>query len=451
MFVLPNHLTEQQGADFLKIYPGASILVATEKDFEKANRKRFLARIATGDYDAIIIGQSQFERIPMSNEFQREQIKRTINEIVDFVYTVKQQNGDKWTVKQMEKMKFNLEAKLEQLADAPKDDVLTFEELGVDCLFVDEAHNYKNGGVFTKMRNVAGISGNSAKKVLDMQMKCEYIQNQNNGRNVIFATGTPVSNSMTEMFIMQQFLQKPELIEKRIQHFDSWAANFGEVVSALELAPEGRGFRMRNRFSKFTNLPELMTMFKNIADIQTADMLNLPVPRLKNNKVTVITSEPSEVQQELVKRSAERAERIRNGLVDPSVDNMLKITNEARQFGTDPRLLIPDAPDEPDSKINNLVENVYQKYVEHNSTKGTQIIFSDVGTPNEHGGFCVYYDIKNKLVKMGIPKKEICIIHEAKTKKQKENMFSAMRTGEKRIILGSTSKMELALIFNTSW
>jgi len=441
MFVLPNHLTEQQGADFLKIYPGASILVATEKDFEKANRKRFLARIATGDYDAIIIGQSQFERIPMSNEFQREQIKRTINEIVDFVYTVKQQNGDKWTVKQMEKMKFNLEAKLEQLADAPKDDVLTFEELGVDCLFVDEAHNYKNGGVFTKMRNVAGISGNSAKKVLDMQMKCEYIQNQNNGRNVIFATGTPVSNSMTEMFIMQQFLQKPELIEKRIQHFDSWAANFGEVVSALELAPEGRGFRMRNRFSKFTNLPELMTMFKNIADIQTADMLNLPVPRLKNNKVTVITSEPSEVQQELVKRSAERAERIRNGLVDPSVDNMLKITNEARQFGTDPRLLIPDAPDEPDSKINNLVENVYQKYVEHNSTKGTQIIFSDVGTPNEHGGFCVYYDIKNKLVKMGIPKKEICIIHEAKTKKQKENMFSAMRTGEKRIILGSTSKM----------
>ncbi len=441
MFVLPNHLTEQQGSDFLKIYPGASILVATEKDFERANRKRFLARIATGDYDSILIGQSQFERIPMSNEFQRKQIERTIDEIVDFVHAVKQQNGDKWTVKQMEKMKFNLEAKLEQLADAPKDDVLTFEELGVDCIFVDEAHNYKNGGVFTKMRNVAGISGNSAKKVLDMQMKCDYIQSENNGRNVIFATGTPVSNSMTEMFIIQQFLQKPELIEKRIQHFDSWAANFGEVVSALELAPEGRGFRMRNRFSKFTNLPELMTMFKNIADIQTADMLNLPIPRLKNEKVTVVTSEPSEIQQELVRKSAERAERIRNGLVDPSVDNMLKITNEARQFGTDPRLIIPDAPDEPDSKINNLVENVYQKYNEFNSAKGTQIIFSDVGTPNDHGGFCAYYDIRDKLISMGIPENEICIIHDAKTKKQKENMFSAMRTGEKRIILGSTSKM----------
>lgn len=377
----------------------------------------------------------------MSNEFQREQIKRTIDEIVDFVHMVKQQNGDKWTVKQMEKMKFNLEAKLEQLADAPKDDVLTFEELGVDCLFVDEAHNYKNGGVFTKMRNVAGISGNSAKKVLDMQMKCDYIQSQNNGRNVIFATGTPVSNSMTEMFIMQQFLQKPELIEKRIQHFDSWAANFGEVVSALELAPEGRGFRMRNRFSKFTNLPELMTMFKNIADIQTADMLKLPIPRLKNEKITVVTSEPSEIQQELVRRSAERAERIRSGLVDPSMDNMLKITNEARQFGTDPRLIVQDAPDEPDSKINNLVENVYQKYMESSSIKGTQIIFSDVGTPNDHGGFCAYYDIRDKLVKLGIPENEICIIHDAKTKKQKENMFSAMRTGEKRVIIGSTSKM----------
>ncbi len=441
MFVLPNHLTEQQGSDFLKIYPTASILVATEKDFETANRKRFLARIATGDYDAIIIGQSQFERIPISNEFQREQIKKTIDEIVDFIYMMKQQNGDKWTVKQMEKTKFNLEAKLEQLADAPKDDVLTFEELGVDCIFVDEAHNYKNGGVFTKMRNVAGISGNSAKKVLDMQMKCDYIQSENNGKNIIFATGTPVSNSMTEMFIIQQFLQKHELIEKRIQHFDSWAANFGEVVSALELAPEGRGFRMRNRFSKFINLPELMTMFKNIADIQTADMLNLPIPKLKNGNITVVTSEPSEIQQELVRKSAERAERIRNGLVDPSIDNMLKITNEARQFGTDPRLLIPDAPDEPDSKINNLVENVYQKYIESDSFKGTQIIFSDVGTPNDHGGFCAYYDIRDKLVKMGIQGKEICIIHDAKTKKQKEAMFSAMRTGEKRVILGSTSKM----------
>ncbi|WP_422784892.1 DEAD/DEAH box helicase family protein [Ruminiclostridium cellulolyticum] len=441
MFVLPNHLTEQQGADFLKLYPAANILVATEKDFETANRKRFLARIATGDYDAIIIGQSQFERIPVSVELQSQIIKNTIEEIVEFVSAYKQQNGDKWTIKQMEKMKFNLEAKLEQLADAPKDDVLTFEQLGVDCLFVDEAHYYKNGGVFTKMRNVAGISGNSAKKVLDMQMKCDYIISENNGRNVIFATGTPISNSMTEMFIMQQFLQKNELREKGIHNFDAWAASFGEVVSALELAPEGRGFRMRNRFSKFTNLPELMTMFKNIADIQTADMLNLPVPKLKNNKVTVVTSEPSELQQELVQESAERAERIRNGLVDPSIDNMLKITNEARQFGTDPRLIIPDAPDEPGSKINKLVDNVYQKYIEFNSSKGTQIIFSDVGTPNDRGGFCAYYDIKNKLVSFGIPEDEICIIHDAKTKKQKESMFSAMRTGEKRIILGSTPKM----------
>ena len=441
MFVLPNHLTEQQGADFLKLYPGASILVAIEKDFERANRKRFLARIATGDYDAIIMGQSQFERIPMSNEYQREQIRNRINEIVDYASQVKEQNGDKWTVKQMEKMKFNLEAKLEQLADAPKDDVLTFEELGVDCIFVDEAHHYKNGGIFTKMRNVAGISGSSAKKVLDMQMKCEYISSQNGGRNIIFATGTPVSNSMTEMFIMQQFLQKQQLFERGIQQFDAWASNFGEVVSALELAPEGSGFRMRSRFSKFTNLPELMTMFKNIADIQTSDMLNLPVPKLKNDKVTVVASEPSEIQQELVRLSAERAEKIRNGMVDPSIDNMLKITNEARQFGTDPRLIIPDAPDAPDSKINNLVEKVYQKYTEYAETKGTQIIFSDVGTPNDRGGFCAYTDIKNKLIKMGIPKEEICIIHDAKTKKQKEAMFSAMRTGEKRIIIGSTSKM----------
>lgn len=441
MFVLPNHLTEQQGADFLKLYPAANILVATEKDFETANRKRFLARIATGDYDAIIIGQSQFERIPVSVELQCQIIRNTIDEIVDFVSVCKQQNGDKWTIKQMEKMKFNLEAKLEQLADAPKDDVLTFEQLGVDCLFVDEAHQYKNGGVFTKMKNVAGISGNSAKKVLDMQMKCDYIISENNGRNIIFATGTPVSNSMTEMFIMQQFLQKNELREKGLQNFDAWAANFGEVVSALELAPEGRGFRMRNRFSKFTNLPELMTMFKDIADIQTADILNLPVPKLKNDKVTVVTSEPSELQQELVQESAERAERIRNGLVDPSMDNMLKITNEARQFGTDPRLIIPDAPDEPGSKINKLVENAYQKYIEFKSSKGTQIIFSDVGTPNDRGRFCAYYDIKNKLVSLGIPEDEICIIHDAKTKKQKESMFSAMRTGEKRIIIGSTSKM----------
>ncbi len=441
MFVLPNHLTEQQGADFLKLYPAANILVATEKDFETVNRKRFLARIATGDYDAIIIGQSQFERIPVSVELQTQVIKNTIEEIVDFVSECKQQNGDKWTIKQMEKMKFNLEAKLEQLADAPKDDVLTFEQLGVDCLFVDEAHHYKNGGVFTKMRNVAGISGNSAKKVLDMQIKCDYIISENNGRNVIFATGTPVSNSMTEMFIMQQFLQKNELREKGLHNFDAWAANFGEVVSALELAPEGRGFRMRNRFSKFINLPELMTMFKNIADIQTADMLNLPVPKLKNDKVSVVTSEPSELQQELVQESAQRAERIRNGLVDPSIDNMLKITNEARQFGTDPRLIIPDAPDEPGSKINKLVNNVYQKYIEFNSSKGTQIIFSDVGTPNDCGGFCAYHDIKNKLINLGIPEDEICIIHDAKTKKQKESMFSAMRTGKKRIILGSTSKM----------
>ncbi len=441
MFVLPNHLTEQQGADFLKLYPAASILVATEKDFEKANRKRFLARIATGDFDAIIIGQSQFERIPMSNEYQREQIRNRINEIVDYVSQVKQDNGDKWTVKQMEKMKFNLEAKLEQLADAPKDDVLTFEELGVDCIFVDEAHHYKNGGIFTKMRNVAGISGSSAKKVLDMQMKCEYISSQNGGRNIVFATGTPVSNSMTEMFIMQQFLQKQQLLERGIQQFDAWASNFGEVVSALELAPEGSGFRMRSRFSKFTNLPELMTMFKNIADIQTSDMLNLPVPKLINDKVTVVTSEPSEIQQELVRLSAERAEKIRNGMVDPSVDNMLKITNEARQFGTDPRLILPDSPDEPGSKINNLVEKVYQKYTEYAETKGTQIIFSDVGTPNDRGGFCAYDDIKNKLISLGIPEKEICIIHDAKTKKQKEAMFSAMRTGEKRIIIGSTSKM----------
>lgn len=442
VFVVPNHLTEQTGAEFLRLYPSANILVATRKDFEKQNRRRFVSKIATGDYDAVIIGHSSFEKIPISKERQEAMLRNQILEITYAIKEAKQQRGENWNVKQMEKFKKNLEAELKRLLDeSRKDDVIDFEQLGIDCTFIDEAHYYKNCAVFSKMRNVAGISNTRAKKAMDMLLKCQYINEINNGRGVVFATGTPISNSMTEMFVMQRYLQNDELHIRNLHHFDGWAAMFGEVVSSLELSPEGNGYRFRSRFAKFNNLPELMGLFKNVADVQTADMLNLPVPKLKDGKYSLIASEPTEFTMDEIASYGDRAERIRNGQVDPSTDNMLKITTEARLLGTDPRLIDPNAYDDPDSKLNRCVDNIYQKYIETNRVKGTQIVFCDVGTPNNDERFSIYDDTKKKLIAMGIPAENICFIHDAQNEIQREKMFSQLRSGEKRIILGSTAKM----------
>lgn len=442
VFVVPNHLTEQMGAEFLRLYPSANILVATKKDFEKQNRRRFVSKIATGDYDAVIIGHSSFEKIPISRERQERMIREQISEITYSIQEAKRKRSENWTIKQMEKFKKGLEAELKRLLDdSKKDDVITFEELGIDCMFVDEAHYYKNCAVFSKMRNVAGISNTKAKKSMDMLMKCQYLNEINNNRGVIFATGTPISNSMTEMFVIQRYLQNDELERRGLQHFDAWAAMYGEVVSSLELAPEGNGYRYRSRFAKFNNLPELMSLFKNVADIQTADMLKLPVPRLKDDKYILIASEPTEFTKQYIQLFSERAERIRNGNVDPSVDNMLKITTEGRFLGTDPRLINPDAEDDPNSKINKCVANIYDRYIESNDIKGTQIVFCDVGTPNADGRFNVYDDIKAKLIARGIPANQICFIHDAKNEAEREKMFSDLRSGTKRVIIGSTFKM----------
>lgn len=441
VFVVPNHLTEQMGSEFLRLYPSANILVATKKDFQKKNRQRFVSKIATGDYDCVIIGHSSFEKIPISKERQERMLKDQIHQITFAIEDTKRRNGERWSIKQMERFKKSLETELKKLTDTQKDDVINFEELGIDCMFVDEAHAYKNCAVFSKMRNVSGISNARAKKATDMLMKCQYIQEINEGRGVIFATGTPISNSMTEMFVMMRYLQNYELKKRGIHIFDSWAAMFGEVVTSLELAPEGSGYRLKSRFAKFNNLPELMSMFKKVADIQTADMLNLPVPKLKDNKYHLVAAEPSAFTKEVMLEFAERAEAIRNGQVEPSIDNMLKITNEARLLGTDPRLLDKEAEDQPDSKVNICIQNIYDRYHETNKIKGTQIVFCDVGTPNNDGRFSIYDDIKNKLINKGIPEKEICFIHDAKTEVQREKMFSEMRSGERRIIIGSTSKM----------
>lgn len=442
MIAVPYHLTEQMAAEFLRLYPSANILVTSKEDFKKENRRKFVSRIATGNYDAIIIGHSQFEKIPISNERQQRMINEQINQIVNAINDIKSENGEQWTIKQMEKTKFRLEESLKKLTDTIKDDVINFEELGIDCLFVDEAHNYKNCAVFSKMRNVAGISNTMAKKSTDMLMKCQYIQEINNGRNVIFATGTPISNSMVEMYVIMRYLEEKELHNMGMYHFDSWASNFGEVVSSLELAPEGTGYRFRNRFAKFVNLPELMTMFKNIADIQTPDMLNLPVPKLKDNKYKIITSEPTEEVKCIMNEFAGRAEDIRNGMVKPWEDNMLKVTNEARQLGLDPRLLNPNAENYPASKVNKCIENIFDEYKASKDIKGTQIVFCDIGTPSgKKQGFSVYDYIKQSLIERGISEKEICFIHDANNEIQRESMFSELRRGSKRIIIGSTSKM----------
>ncbi|QUH32080.1 helicase [Vallitalea guaymasensis] len=440
IFVVPNHITQDFGSEFLRLYPNSKVLVTTKKDFEKKNRQRFVSRIATGSYDAIVIGHSQFEKIPVSIERQELMIQKQINELMHGIDQSKTKKGQNWSVKQMEAEKKKLDVELKKLHDTPKDNVINFEELGVDAIYLDEAHYYKNCAVFSKMRNVGGIGQSRAKKASDMLMKTQCIQELKGGeKGVVFATGTPISNSMTELYVMQRYLQNKELESRGLKHFDSWAAQFGEVVSALELAPEGTGYRIKNRFAKFTNLPELMTMFKNVADIQTADMLDLPVPKLKDGKAKIIVAESNDYITNKMDDFAKRAEKIRAGK-DPRIDNMLKVTNEARLLGLDPRTLDPNAPNYPDSKVNRCIEAIYQEYIASNSTKGTQIIFSDTGTPTTDGRFSVYPYIKNELIKKGIPATEICFIHDAKTDVQREALFADMRSGNKRILIGSTSK-----------
>lgn len=441
VLVVPNHLTQHIGSEFLRLYPSANILVTTKKDFQKSNRRRFVSRIATGAYDAVIMGHSQFEKIPVSKERQEEMIHRQINDISAAIADAKKSNGENWSIKQMEKLKLSLTAEIKRLHDSPKDDVINFEELGIDCVYVDEAHYFKNCAVFSKIRNVAGISNTRSKKSMDMLMKTQYIQEINQGRGVIFATGTPISNSMTEMYVMQRYIQNKELEARGIHHFDAWAAQFGEVVSSLELAPEGTGYRYKSRFAKFSNLPELMTIFKNMADVKTADMLKLPIPKLKGDKHKLISAESSDFTKETMESFVERASDIRNGMVDPRIDNMLKITNEARLLGLDPRLLYDEAPNEADSKVNQCIDKVFEEYKESHTFKGTQIIFCDVGTPNADGRFSVYPYIKEELIKRGIPEKEVCFIHDANSEAQRETLFADMRSGNKRIILGSTAKM----------
>lgn len=441
IFVVPNHITQDIGSEFLRLYPSANILVTTKKDFQKSNRQRFVSRIATGNYDAVIIGHSQFERIPVSKERQEEMIRRQINDISHSIEEIRKTNGQNFSIKQMEKLKLSLNAEMKRLHDSPKDDVINFEELGIDAMYVDEAHYFKNCAVFSKIRNVAGISNTRAKKASDMLMKTQYIQEINKGRGVVFATGTPISNSMTEMYVMQRYLQNKELEQRSIHHFDAWAAQFGEVVSSLELAPEGTGYRYKSRFSKFTNLPELMTIFKNMADIQTSDMLDLPIPKLKDEKHKLISSESSDFVKEVMAEFVDRASDIRNGAIDPRIDNMLKITNEARLLGLDPRLLYGEAPNEPESKVNQCIEQVYEEYEASEDDKGTQIVFCDAGTPKSNGRFSVYPYVKEELIKRGISEDEICFIHDAKSEVQRETIFSDMRSGNKRIIIGSTQKM----------
>ena len=461
MFVVPNHLTEQWASEFLRLYPSANILVTTKKDFETGNRKKFCARIATGDYDAVIIGHSQFEKIPVSHERQEQLLQDEIAEIMEGIEELKNNNGERFSIKQLEKSRKQLELKLEKLrAEDRKDDVVTFEQLGVDRLYVDEAHSYKNLFLYTKMRNVAGISTSEAQKSSDMYMKCRYMDELTGGRGIIFATGTPVSNSMTELYTMQRYLQYGALHRSGMTHFDCWASTFGETTTAIELAPEGTGYRARTRFAKFFNLPELMAMFKETADIKTADQLHLPTPTPHFENISV---KPSEYQQEMIQALSERAAQVHSGSVDPKVDNMLKITSDGRKLGLDQRLINPLLPDDPGSKVNACVQNVFRIWREGQADKLTQLLFCDLSTPTgkapavkddaakdaafiETGElpadrFNVYDDIREKLVSMGIPREQIAFIHEAKTDVQKKELFSNVRSGDVRILLGSTAKM----------
>lgn len=466
LFVVPNHLTEQWASEFLRLYPSANILVTTKKDFETHNRKKFCARIATGDYDAIIMGHSQFERIPISRERQERLLYEQIDEITEGIAEVQASGGERFTVKQLERTRKSLEARLEKLqAEGRKDDVVTFEQLGVDRLFVDEAHNYKNLFLYTKMRNVAGLSTSDAQKSSDMFAKCRYMDEITGNRGVIFATGTPVSNSMTELYTMQRYLQYERLQELNMTHFDCWASRFGETVTALELAPEGTGYRARTRFSKFFNLPELMNLFKEVADIKTADQLNLPTPEVEYHN---IVAQPTEHQQEMVKALSERASEVHRGSVDPSVDNMLKITSDGRKLGLDQRIVNQMLPDEPGTKVNQCVDNIMQIWRDGDADKLTQLVFCDISTPQAapskkaakqldnpllHGleeaipldepepAFTIYEDIRQKLIAQGMPAEQITFIHEANTEVRKKELFSKVRTGQVRVLLGSTAKM----------
>ena len=466
LFVVPNHLTEQWASEFLRLYPSANILVTTKKDFETHNRKKFCARIATGDYDAIIMGHSQFEKIPISRERQERLLYEQIDEITEGIAEVQASGGERFTVKQLERTRKSLEARLEKLqAESRKDDVVTFEQLGVDRLFVDEAHNYKNLFLYTKMRNVAGLSTSDAQKSSDMFAKCRYMDELTGNRGVIFATGTPVSNSMTELYTMQRYLQYDRLQELNMTHFDCWASRFGETVTALELAPEGTGYRARTRFSKFFNLPELMNLFKEVADIKTADQLNLPTPEVEYHN---IVAQPTEHQQEMVKALSERASEVHRGSVDPSVDNMLKITSDGRKLGLDQRIINQLLPDEPGTKVNQCVDNIMQIWRDGDADKLTQLVFCDISTPQAapskkaakqldnpllHGleeaipldepepAFTIYEDIRQKLIAQGMPAEQIAFIHEANTEVRKKELFSKVRTGQVRVLLGSTAKM----------
>ena len=439
LFVVPNHLTEQWAAEYLQLYPAANILVATKKDFETKNRKKFCGRIATGDYDAVIIGHSQFEKIPMSIERQRAILEQQLEEITGEIAELKRNRGENFSIKQLEKSKKSIRQKLDKLNDqTKKDDVVTFEELGVDRLFVDESHYYKNLYLYTKMRNVGGIAQTEAQKSSDLFMKCRYLDEITGGRGTVFATGTPISNSMVELYTIQRYLQYNTLVKNGLQHFDAWASTFGETITAVELTPEGTGYRAKTRFAKFYNLPELMAMFKEIADIKTADMLNLPVPEAKYHNIAV---KPSEMQKEMVASLAERAEQVRGGGVDSSVDNMLKITNDGRKLALDQRMLNDMLPDFEGSKINACVDNIYRIWKENADKKSAQLVFCDLSTPKNDGTFSVYNDIRKKLIERGIPESEVKFIHEADTDMKKKELFQKTRKGEVRVLLGSTQKM----------
>lgn len=439
MFVVPNHLVGQWASEYLRLYPSANILVTTKQDFETGNRKKFCGRIATGDYDAVIIGHSQFEKIPMSIERQREQLEKQLDDIERGIDDVQASKGEQFTVKQLMKTRKAIKTKLEKLNDTKrKDTVIDFEQLGVDRLFIDESHFYKNLYLYTKMRNVGGIAQTEAQKSSDLFMKCRYLDEITGNRGTVFATGTPVSNSMVELYSVQRYLQYDTLAQNGLQHFDSWASTFGETVTALELAPEGTNYRAKTRFAKFYNLPELMQMFREAADIQTADMLKLPVPKVNYHN---IKTKPSEIQTEMVASLAKRAEKVRARLVEPNIDNMLKITNDGRKLALDQRMIDPMLPDEPDSKVNVCVDNVYRIWEEHAATKATQLVFCDLSTPKNDGTFNVYDDMREKLIARGIPAEQIRFIHEATTDAQKKELFGKVRSGEVRVLFGSTPKM----------
>ena len=460
-FVVPNHLTEQWASEFIRLYPSASILVATKKDFERANRQKFCARIATGDYDAVIIGHSQFERIPVSQERQQRLLREQLDDITHGIEELKYQRGEQFSIKQLERTRKQLENRLSKLeAEERKDDVVTFEQLGVDRLYVDEAHSFKNLFLYTKMRNVAGLSQTESQKSSDMFLKCRYMDEITGGKGIVFATGTPVSNSMTELYTMQRYLQYGTLQQKSMSHFDAWASTFGETTTAIELAPEGTGYRARTRFAKFFNLPELMNLFKEVADIKTADQLNLPRPTAHYETVVV---KPSAYQQEMVQALSERAAAVHSGAVDPSVDNMLRITSDGRKLGLDQRLMNPFLPDDPGSKVNACVRNIVRIWREGAAEKLTQLVFCDLSTPrgkaaseketadadtlladeDETGSenFNVYDDIRAKLIAQGIPKEQIAFIHEANTEVRKKELFAKVRSGQVRVLMGSTAKM----------